>query len=292
MKNKVTRWIVDILIAIVAGLIIGSTYYMFQNSNGFAPGGVSGLATITYYLCGYRVSWAILVLAFSVPIFLLVTFLVDKRLGIILIIYMVSQSLIAELLKVLNVPTYSAPTYKEDYQPLIASIITGVLSGVAFSIMLKHFGVCEGTYAIATIIKKKKPEANIAYLSFILDSCVVGIAFFVYGMKFTPVICTLLNLFIANVVVDKVLVGVKDGYRFEIVTDHPEELSQELMEKINHGITQIQGIGMYRHSEKHILVCIVRKKKVGEMMKVIKSHDDTFASVSKVSEVFGFFKSW
>ena len=69
--------------------------------------------------------------------------------------------------------------------------------------MLRRFGASGGTYGISALIKKAKPETNIAYVSFIMDAAVVFIAFFVYGMRITPVICTLLNLLIANVIVDK-----------------------------------------------------------------------------------------
>ena len=41
---------------------------------------------------------------------------------------------------------------------------------------------------------------------------------------------------------------------------------------------------------KYILVCIINKRQIGEMMKIIKGHPDTFASFEKVSEVFGNFK--
>jgi uncharacterized membrane-anchored protein YitT (DUF2179 family) len=109
-------------------------------------------------------------------------------------------------------------------------------------------------------------------------------------MKITPVICTLLNLFIANVIVDNGLSGLKNGYRFEIVTSHPEELAGELMTRLKRGVTEISVHGMYSDDDKYMLVCIINKRQIGEMMKIIKSHPDTFASFSKVNEVFGNFR--
>ena len=131
---------------------------------------------------------------------------------------------------------------------------------------------------------------NIAYVSFIMDTSVVLIAFFVYGMRITPVICTLLNLFIANIIVDHGLSGIKNGYKFEIVTNDPEQLSKELIDRLHHGVTNIQVHGMYSNTDKYMLVCIINKRQIGEMMKIIKSYPDTFASFEKVSEVFGNFK--
>ena len=123
-----------------------------------------------------------------------------------------------------------------------------------------------------------------------MDASVVGIAFFVYGMKVTPVICTLLNLFIANVIVDNGLSGIKNGYKFEIITDRPAEVSDELITRLKHGVTEIKVHGVYSDTDKYMLVCIINKRQIGEMMKIIKQYPGTFASFEKVNEVFGNFK--
>ena len=292
-QNLIKTWIFDVLFACIAGIIVGTAYYFFQNSNGFAPGGVGGLATITHHLLTLNKlpsNWALLMVAFNLPIFILVSIFVNRRLGIILIIYIVVQSLSAEVLELLGAKAYCAANNADDFEIVFACIATGVVSGFGFSVMLKRFGASGGTYAISALIKKSKPEANVAYVAFWLDASVVAIAFFVYKYQITPVICTLLNLFIANVVVDSALAGLKNGYKFEIITDDPEELSAELIEKLKHSVTEIRVVGMYSHTDKYMLVCIIRKKQVGEMMKIIQRYPGTFASFAKVNEVFGRFK--
>lgn len=291
MKEKIKQSVLDVACAVLAGLIVSVAYYFFQNSNGFAPGGVGGLATITYHLLDYKVSWALLMIAFNIPIFLLVSIFVNKKLGLYLVLYMVVQSLGTELFRLLGWKPYCEANNGEDFEIVFACIATGVISGLGFSLMLKRFGASGGTYAISALIKRFKPATNIAYVSFLMDTSVVFIAFFVYGMKITPVICTLLNLFVANVMVDYVLSGVRSGYKFEIVTDKPEEISAVLMEELGHGVTEIRVLGMYSHTEKYMLVCIIRKKQVGKMMKIIQKYPGTFASFTKVNEVFGRFKN-
>ncbi|MBQ7335384.1 MAG: YitT family protein [Clostridia bacterium] len=287
---SVKEFLFDILCAVVSGIIVGSAYYFFQNSNGFAPGGVGGLATITHYLFADKISWSILMIAFNLPIFILVSAMVNKKLGMMLSIYMVVQSCIPYFYKAIGAMPYCLANNQADFNIVFACIATGVISGFGFSLMLKRFGASGGTYGISALIKKAKPEINVAYVSFIMDTSVVLIAFFVYGMKITPVMCTLLNLFIANIIVDNGLSGIKNGYKFEIVTSHPNELSDELIARLKHGVTQINVHGMYSDSDKYMLVCIINKRQIGEMMKIIKSHPDTFASFEKVNEVFGNFK--
>ena len=291
MKAKLVKdLLVDLFFAVAAGIVVGTAYFFFQNSNSFAPGGVGGLATITYHLSGYQLDWSLLMVAFNLPIFVLVSALINKKLGFFLSVYLLTQSFLPKLYTLVGIKPYSLATCGEDFNVIFACIATGVISGFGFSLMLRHFGASGGTYGISALIKKAKPDLNIAYVSFIMDASVVFIAFFVYGMKVTPVMCTLLNLFIANVVVDKGLGGIKDGYKFEIITKEPEALADELMKTLKHGVTSMKVQGMYTDTERYMLVCIINKRQIGEMMKILKKYPDTFASFEKVSEVFGNFK--
>ena len=293
-KNNARTLLTDILIAVVAGVIVGTAYHFFQNSNNFAPGGVGGLATITHHLLtdriGVKSNWSVLMVAFNLPIFVLVSIFVNKKLGLLLSLYMVVQSSMPYAYNAIGLLPYCLANNQEDFNIVFACIATGVVSGFGFSLMLRRFGASGGTYGISALIKKAKPEMNIAYVSFIMDACVVMIAFFVYGMKITPAICTLLNLFIANVIVDHGLSGIKNGYKFEIITTRPDELAAELLERMRHGVTGMQVHGMYSDTDRYLLICIINKRQIGEMMKILKSYPDTFASFEKVNEVFGNFR--
>ena len=292
MKHKINikEITFDILCAIVAGIIVGTAYHFFQNSNGFAPGGVGGLATITHHLLSDKLSWTALMLAFNLPIFVLVSIFINKKLGLILSVYMFVQSFMPQVLGAIGLTPYCAANNAEDFNVVFACVATGVISGFGFSLMLKRFGASGGTYGISALIKKARPASNIAYVSFIMDASVVLIAFFVYGMRITPVMCTLLNLFIANIIVDNGLSGIKNGYKFEIITSNPKEMAEELMTHLKHGVTEIRVHGMYSDTDKYMLVCIINKRQIGNMMKIIRKYPDSFASFEKVNEVFGNFK--
>lgn len=292
MKKKISakELFIDLFFAVAAGVVVGTAYFFFQNSNGFAPGGVGGLATITYHLSGYQLDWSLLMVAFNLPIFVLVSALINRKLGLFLSVYLLVQSFLPKLYELVGFKPYCLLNHGKDFNVIFAAIATGVISGFGFSLMLRHFGASGGTYGISALIRRAKPDLNVAFVSFIMDASVVFIAFFVYGMKVTPVMCTLLNLFIANVVVDHGLGGIKAGYKFEIVTTHPEELADELMQKLKHGVTSMKVQGMYTDSEKYMLICIINKRQIGEMMKIIKKYPDTFASFEKVNEVFGNFR--
>ena len=289
VKNGAKQFIYDVIYSMVAGLIVGTAFHFFQNSNEFAPGGVGGLATIASHLIGSQASWSILTIAFNLPIFILLSIFINKKLGLMLSIYTIMQAVSPYIYDALGAKPYCMQNNAEDFNIVFACIATGVISGIGFSMILKHFGAGGGTYGISALIKYRKPDLNIAFVSFVMDTAVVVIAFFVYGNKITPVICTMINLFIANMIVDNGLNGIKNGYKFEIITNYPDELAEELITKLRHGVTKIQVHGVYSGTDKYMLMCVINKRQIGQMMKILKSYPDTFASFEKVNEVFGNF---
>ena len=170
MKTKIKTFLLDITVAIIAGIVVGTAYHFFQNSNGFAPGGVGGLATITTHLLDGKVEWGILMVAFNIPIFVLVSAFVNRKLGFMLSIYLVVQSFLPKLYTAIGWMPYCLANNGEDFNILFAAIATGVISGFGFSLMLRHFGASGGTYGISVLIKLRKPDLNIAYVSFIMDT--------------------------------------------------------------------------------------------------------------------------
>ena len=306
-KNDSKKIFADILVCFLAALIVSVSLYYFSNYNRFVPGGVTGIASILGFLIekagvGEMTSnMSILMFALNLPIFLLVAIFCNRKTGVMLIVYLLFQSGLLMLLKYLhtaiNLPYYAAYSsdtlyYQEGNNVVFASIGVGVISGLGYSLMLRRFGASGGTYAISALVKRFKPEQNIAWLAFALDSSVVAVTLFVYNTGMNSVISTLSNIFISNLVVDYMLQGLRNGYKFEVITERPEELAKEMMAKLHRGVTLLHAEGMYTHTDKSILICIIRKRQVGEFLKLLKDHDATFSYSCKVTEVYGKFEMY
>ena len=128
-KRELRSFIFDVLYAVIAGVIVGTAYHFFQNSNGFAPGGVGGLATITHYILADKISWSLLMIAFNLPIFILLSAFVNKKLGAILSLYMIVQSFTPRLYDMIGAAPYSLANNQEDFNIVFACVATGVISG-------------------------------------------------------------------------------------------------------------------------------------------------------------------
>ncbi len=296
----------DILICFISALLVSSSLYFFSNYNSFAPGGVTGFASIIGSFLAdndigeVTLNMSILMFAFNLPIFIALAVFTTRKTGIILIVYLLFQSGLLMLFKYMQaefgLPYYAAfstdPLFAEGNNVVFAAIGVGVISGLGFSLMLRRFGASGGTYAISALIKRFKPEKNIAWLAFALDSSVVVLAFFVYGASVNSVISTLTNIFISDLVVDYLLQGLRSGYKFEVITDRPNELANTMMARLHRGVTLLHAEGMYTHTDKSILICIVRKRQIGEFLKLLKEHGATFSYSCKVNEVYGKFETY
>ncbi len=289
IKTTAREIALDLLTCLISGVIVSFAYHIFSTPNDFAPGGVSGIASILSYLTKLNMGWFMIIC--NAPIFILVCIFVSKKTGAMLLIYMGVQALTLLILEYVNFPTYVAPT-----NLIFACIGAGVVSGFGFSVMLRRFGASGGTYAISSLIKHFKPETNVAYVSFLMDSSVVILAYFCYNFSFAEPfksldnsLATLINLFIANVIVNLMLSGLKNGYKLEIITTNPDEITEKLL-SLHLGVTEINVKGMYTHQDKYELVCIIRKRYMGVVLKILKQYTTTFCSVTNVSEVIGKFE--
>ena len=282
---------VDYLMSLIAGLLSGFGLYYFSQHNGFVPGGISGLAFILSWFTKPEYS-GIFIFLFNIPLCILLSIFVERKHGLNLAFYVMIQSSSLVLFeKVMPLIFLENPYYVPEAGNLIfASIGAGCISGLGYGIQLRRNGSSGGTYAISALIKHWNPAANIAWLSFMMDCSVIFLVFFLAEFSIDRTLATIINLFLANFVVDHCLQGSKVGYKFEIITDNPEDLATEIMTTLKHGVTEMNVQGMYTHHNKYMIVCIVRKRDISKMMKILKKYTGTFSSFSKVNEVIGNFK--
>ena len=280
-----------VLPVIVSGIVRALAIYIFVTPNDFAPGGVNGVAVLLEEGTGWNSG--IFLIMLNVPLFFVAFFLLGKYGAVISTL---SMLLTSGLLIVFDyIPVMQYLCYQPQSNHILAAIAGGVLLGAALAIMLKSCGTSGGTTVLASLVNKKFRNLSVSGMTAVFDAVVVFASFFVYnrGMGFTdklePVLLALVSLFVTSKVCDVILQGFKAAYRFEIVTNHPEEISAEIMQRLHHGVTEINATGMYSHEDRALLVCIIRKRQIGELQRILKQYPETFASFTPASEVYGKF---
>lgn len=291
-RSHLWRMLLSAALAILSsGIVRALAIYVFVTPNEFAPGGINGIAVlleaVTHVNSGYYL------IALNVPLFFVAFFLLGKSEAVISTL---SMLLTSGLLIVFDyIPGMTEIRYAPEYNAILASIAGGVLLGLALAIMLRSCGTSGGTTVLASLVNKKFRNLSVSAMTSAFDACVVLASFFVYhqGEPFTakldPVLLALISLLVTSKICDFVLQGFKVAYRFEIITDRAEELAKEIMERTHHGVTEMSATGMYSHEGRALLVCVIRKRQIGELQRILRRYPGTFASFSPVSEVYGKF---
>ena len=300
MNNKKRKQCIKILkdsayyafAILLSGFLRAVGIFIFVTPNKFAPGGINGVAVLMEYIIGWSSGWFLLML--NIPLFFVAFFFIGKREAIVSTL---SMLLTSGLLIIFDNNPWLCENfqYQANAEAILAAITGGIFLGVALAIMLKSCGTAGGTAVLASLVNKKWRFLSISWLTSAFDALVVFASFFVYnqGISFTdklnPVLLALVSLFATGKVCDLILQGFKVAYRFEIITNKPEEIAAEIMERTHHGVTEMSGIGMYSHKDYNVLVCIIRKRHIADIQRIIKKYPDTFASFTPVSEVYGKF---
>lgn len=278
-----------------SGLIRFFGVYIFVTPNKFAPGGVNGASVLLEEATG--LNWGIYLLIFNVPLFFLAFFFLGKREAILSTLSMLLTAGISILVQYVPALQF-LPTYGGDgniVHGLLGAVAGGIFLGIALAIMIKSCGTSGGTTILASLVNKKFRNLSVSALTSAFDACVVFASFFVYhrGEGFTakldPVLLALVSLYVTSKICDIILQGFKVAYKFEIITDRPDEIAAEIIQKTHHSVTRVEAEGMYSHAGKSMLVCIIRKRQIALIQRIIRNYPGTFAYFTPASEVFGKF---
>lgn len=309
-QQVVVRALRNIWIIVYCAALYSAGTYFFIYPNNFAPGGVAGIVAMIEHFVGVeKASYFLLIL--NIPLLILSAIYLSRGFSVRTLASIVLMSLFLNLCGRLNLPQYSAyvnvtldgvdVVYRDYGLSIIAAVFGGVISGITVGKMLLIQCSQGGVDIIAAIMQKRDPQYNISFLIFILNAVVVVLSLFVYAFNvetdrfeisvnsLQPVLLSLIYTYVSSKMSDVIIQGNKTALKFEVITDKPDELAAELIEKLHHGVTVLPAKGMYMHSEKNLLICIIRKRKVAEFRRILKRYPDSFTYAASVSEVIGKF---
>lgn len=281
--RKLLTYAVIVIIAIVAAV----NYEIFVFPNKFAPAGLNGICTMIQHVAGISVGHLSLII--NIPLAIWVYFSVSKPLAVRSMVYVGTFSL---ALLILDEVDLSALYYvtENGTSAILGPLVAGIIWGSCYNILVQCSAYSGGTDFIAAIIHKHKPEQNMFYLIFTLNVSVALISFFVYDYQIEPVILCILYSFMSSTITDKLAKNGRSAVCFEIITDYPNEISEELITKLHHSATLIPAKGMYSGRETNMLICVVNKTQVTAVTRILKKYPYTFAIMDPVSAVVGNFK--
>ena len=269
-----------VTILVGAALMALAVNLVYEPMN-MVTGGVSGLAIVVKRLTepiikGGLPVWLFTVLC-NVPLYIYTFF----KKGLKHIIFVLVGT-IAFILALIIIPIFNV--YFDD--KLLASIIGGVINGLGIGMVFSAMSSTGGTDLLATLIQEHKRHFSTPQILIVIDGLVILIGALIFGIG--SALYAIISIFISTKVSDGILEGLKFAKMAYIISEKSDEIANEIMRRLDRGVTSIGSKGMYSNKERDMLFCVVSRKQISEIIDISKNIDPkSFIIVNDVREVMG-----
>lgn len=274
-------WIYELPSLVVGTALMALAVNFVYDPLGMVPGGFSGMSILLTHLSAKYTSvsvpvWA-LNLLLNIPIFIWGFFEKGKE-------YIV-KSLIANLtfsLMLFLIPV--VPAVKRDF--FLAAVSGGVLTGGGIGLVFARGYSTGGTDLLGSLVKKYLPQFSVATLLFAADAFIIFVGALYFGIA--EAVYAAVAVYISSKVMDSILAGLNRSKQILIISDSWKDIAEEIMSKLERGVTEITAKGYYSGLKRPVLLCVIGRRQVGALLGVVKRKDPTaFVVVTDAREVIG-----
>ena len=274
MKTNIRAEIKNAALILVGLIICALGFNLFLIPNNIAAGGFTGIAQLINSVTGFPVGTIALIL--NVPLFLVSMKSLGLRFGVRSLAATIGFSL---LLDNLHVPVITHDLW-------LSTVYGGLVSGLGFGLILRGSATTGGTDMLASLIHRLIPSIRVSVGMFIIDGLVILASAFVYDTA--AAMYALICILISNVVIDFVLEGPNSSHSFFIISDKSDEIAARIMQELDRGVTGLEGMGMYSHQHKRVLLCVVSRMETVTLRRIVFSVDPrAFVISAKAHDTYG-----
>lgn len=266
---------------------LGVTIFMLPY--GLTTGGVAGISSIIYYATGIEIQVTYVI----INAFLLVAAI--KVLGMrfcLKTIYAVFLLTFVLWLmqRIVEVPDPSREgmmmlPHLIGEESFMACVLGAIICGIGLAVCFENNGSTGGTDIIAAIVSKYK-AVTLGSVIMACDVVIISSCYFVFHDWFR-VIYGFVMLFTCSMTLDYCIRRRRQSVQFMIFSRNPDAIADAII-KTGHGVTKLDGEGWYTHTDRKVLISIIRQRDQAMIQRMIKSIDPyAFVSLSDASEVWG-----
>ena len=267
-------------------LLMAIGIYFFKAPNGFATGGVSGVAIILANVFPV-LTQSVYMMIINVLLLAVGILVLGKECGILTIYCSLMLSLENWLFETL-VPLSSPLT---GY-PLLELVYAVLLTGVGSAIIFKCKASSGGTDIVALVLKKYT-SMNVGTALLCTDFLIAAMTFIRFGEQGISIdpqtgLFSLLGLFAKVFVVDDIIDSINLCKSFTIITVKPDEINDYILKEIKHGVTVMSAHGAYTGENKSVLMTVCKRSEAIKLRKKVYEIDPgAFMIITKTSEIMG-----
>lgn len=259
----------------VGPLVAAFALEVFLVPNNIIDGGIVGISIILSYLT--KINLGLLIFVINIPFFFLAFNKIGKK--------FVLQTFYAIGMLSLALNVFTTHHLPSTHDLLLSTVFGGIILGAGVGLVLKNEGSLDGT-EIMSLVLSKKFGFSVGEWIMLFNVFIYSAAGLVFGWN--KAMYAVLTYFIAFRVIDVVLEGLNSAKSIRIISDKAYEIGQELLEKLDIGVTYLKGVGAYSGAEKTLIYCVVSRLEMAKMKEIIKNIDPrAFISVVDVHEAYG-----
>lgn len=288
-KSNILRELKDYALISVGVILyaIGVTVFMLPYN--LTTGGVAGISSIVYYVTGVEVQVTYVIINAALLI------LGIKELGIqfcMKTIYAVFfMTFVLWLLqRLIEVPDPNAAGEMMlprliGNESFMACVLGAIMCGSGLAVCFQNNGSTGGTDIIAAIVNKHKPM-SLGSVIMACDVVIISSCYFIFH-DWYRVIYGFVMLIICSMTLDYWMRQRQQSVQFMIFSRNANAIADAIVDT-HHGVTMLEGEGWYTHSDRKVVLSIIRKREQRVIMHMIKKIDPyAFVSTSDANEVWG-----
>ena len=170
-------------------------------------------------------------------------------------------------------------------ESFMACVLGAICQGVGLSLCFEHNGSTGGADIIALIVRKYR-TSSIGSILMVLDFIVISSCYFIFHDWFR-VIFGFVMLFISSMTLDYCIRRRHQSVQFMIFSRNPDAIADAIV-ATHHGVTVLDGEGWFTHTDRKVIVSIIRRREQTMMQRMIQQIDPyAFVSMTDASGVWG-----
>lgn len=280
MNNNFSIWqeVKSHIVITVAIIISAIGWTAFLIPNQMLGGGVTGLATIVYWVTDIPTGITIFVLN---AILILIAFKsLGRRFAFSTIYSVIMTSVVFYVFQEFII---TKPIIEDRF---LAAVLGAALNGVACGFIFLEGSSTGGTDIIVVMINKYR-NLTIGRLTLFINVAIISCSYFVFR-DLELLIYSYVGLMVTSYTMDLTMNGSKQSVQMFIFSSNPHEIADRVGDEIRRGVTVIKGTGWYSKTESEILMVVVRKTESQRVIRIVKQLDPSaFVSVNTVMGVYG-----
>ena len=277
------------LIINVGILMTAAGIYFFKAPNGFATGGVSGIAIILARLPfsqELHITQSIYMLVINAILLVLGVIILGRRCGLLTIycsLMLSLENLLFEM--IIPIEAISGMSTLTKY-PLLELIYAILLTGIGAALLFKCKASSGGTDIVALILRKYT-HINVSE-ALLLSDLLIALSTFVVYPDVTVGLYALLGLFAKVFVIDDILDSLNMCKAFTIITTKATQIDEFIVNEMHRSATLYKGEGAYTHEDRQIIITVCKRTEALRLRMRVKEIDPgAFIIITKTSEIMG-----